>query len=260
MICFFGLTLATAVPAQQAALPEPVVLPAPLLEMGGPTSGSVGLTLLSAKPNQVTDEEQWWQRNDLRKPELYLKFPAGERGTIPEGAPVAYRGQQLLTACQGSQRRFFVYGESIYKARYLLIEAADGHSIEFAFDAKTFGTVDWAEVADGVLYLTNTPGNLSADQGAGARLYAIDLATNTIRWMTRKKVAHGQFILAGWSVICSYGFTGEPDFIHVLSRTTGEIEQTLKLKTAADWLIRKDDKLHVRCYDEDRVYRIQVLD
>lgn len=252
--------LASLIYAQELPVPEPIVLPPPLTEAGGATSGSISLELVSSKPNKITDDDEWWERNALEKPELYAKFPALTRGAIPQGAPGSYRGQPLRKAFQTAERRMFLYGASVYDSRYLLVGTADGRSIEFAFDARAYGTIAWAELVDGTLYLTNNPGNLSAADGGGARVFAVDLATNTIKWKSDEKTAHGPFVVAAGSIICAYGFTGEPDFIRVLSRFTGEVEQTLKLKTAAGWLIRKGDELHVRCYDEDRVYRIRVLD
>ena len=106
----------------------------------------------------------------------------------------------------------------------------------------------------------NNPGNLSASSGGGARLHAIDLQTNRLRWVSGKNTCSGQFEVIAGSVVCAYGFTGEPDFIRVLDRYTGDVTQTLKLKTAADWLIPKDGVLYVRCYNTDNKYQIQVRD
>ena len=64
-------------------------------------------------------------------------------------------------------------------------------------------------------------------------------------------------MIAG-SLVCGYGFTGEPDFIYVLDRFSGDLIQTIKLKTAANWLIEKGDRLHVRCYNTDEIYQIEI--
>ena len=244
----------------QEGLPEARVLPDPSSPPGGGQSGSVTLAMVSSKVNQITDEDAWWERNGLEKPAIYLRFPAVAQGAIPDGAPKSYQGKPLMAVWSGSRRRFFVYGEQIYKARYLLAEAEGGGSIEYAFDAKSYGTAAWADIVDGILYLSNTPGNLSAEGGRGARIFAIDLESNSIRWASPENTCHGQFLVIAGSVVCGYGFTAEPDFIYVLDRFDGSAIQAVKLETAADWLIQKEDLLYVRCYNRDEVYRIEIRD
>ena len=253
------ISVATPAPAQDD-VPAPIVLPAPTETGGGGDSGSITLSLVSSKPNEIVDEDRWWERNGLEKPEVYVRFPALTRGKVPEVAPANYRGLPLMAVWNSSGRRFFVYGEEIYKARYLLATSPEGGRIEFAFDAAAYGNAAWAALVDGILYLTNNPGNLSAADGGGARLFAIDVETNRLKWASAEKTCSGQFLAIAGSIVCAYGFTGEPDFIFVLDRFTGEVTQKLKLKTAANWLIPKDGRLHVRCYNTDDVYRIDIRD
>jgi hypothetical protein len=257
IVCFAaGLLNAGA----QEGLPDARVLPDPEEPSGGGQSGSITLSKISSEPNKITDEDVWWQRNRLTKPALYLRYPAMSHGKIPESAPKSYKGQPLVAVWQGATRKFFAYGEQIYRARYLLAEAEGGEKIEHAFDAEAYGTVAWAEIDGGTLYLSNTPGNLSAAKDGGARVFAIDLGNNSLKWSSPEKTCHGQFAVIAGSLVCGYGFTGEPDFIYVLDRFSGDLIQTIKLKTAADWLIKKGDRLHVRCYNTDEIYQIEIRD
>ncbi|MGI9242664.1 MAG: hypothetical protein ACR2RV_17845 [Verrucomicrobiales bacterium] len=244
----------------QEALPEVSVLPDPAAQVGGGQSGSITLAKVSSVANQITDEDEWWANNGLVKPIAYLRFPALVKGEVPESAPESYKGEALMAVWSAGERRYFVYGKEIYKARYVLVEAGGGREIEYAFDAAAYGTVAWAEIVDDILYLSNNPGNLSAADGGGARIFAVDLKTNSLMWSSPRKTCHGQFAVIEGSVVCSYGFTGEPDFIYVLDRFDGSEIQEIKLKTAANWLIRKADLLYVRCYNTDEVYRIEVRD
>ena len=171
----------------QDALPELRVLPDPGTQGGGGQSGSITLAKISSETNKITDEDAWWERNGLVKPAAYLRFPAVVRGEIPESAPESYSAQPLMAVWSAGGRRFFVYGEQIYKARYLLAEAEDGGEIEYAFDVGPYGTAAWAEIVDDILYLSNNPGNLSAADGGGARIFAIDLKTNLLRWASPEK-------------------------------------------------------------------------
>jgi hypothetical protein len=56
------------------------VLPDPNARPAGGQSGSITLAKVSSKPNQITDEDAWWEANGLRKPVVYMRFPALEHG------------------------------------------------------------------------------------------------------------------------------------------------------------------------------------
>jgi hypothetical protein len=43
----------------------------------------------------------------------------------------------------------------------------------------------------------------------------------------------------------------------VLDRATGRVLQRLPLKSAPDYILRKGDRLHVRCYDTNYVFGIK---
>jgi hypothetical protein len=243
----------------QEKLPVPVVLPDPPSLIQGGQSGSITLAHVSSKANKIIDTEDWWKNNGLKKPVVYQRFPELTRGEIPASAPKTYQELPLVAVWSTSTRRFFAYGKQIYKSRYLLVAGADG-GIEFAFDAEAYGTVAWADVADGVLYLTNNPGNFSATDGGGARIFAVDLKSNLLKWASPEKICSGQFAVIAGSVVCGYGFTGEPDAITVWDRFSGDLIQTHKLKTAANWIIQKKNQLYVRCYNTDEVFRIEIGD
>ena len=260
LAAFIFLAMAPLGAIAESELPDPITLPTPPSAEGGGQSGSIALSLVKSTANKITDDEAWWERNGLEKPEVFVRFPAVTRGAVPAGAPENYQGQSLLAVWKSSGRRFFVYGEDIYHVRYLLAEAEGGRKVEYALDARAYGTVAWAAIVDGILYLCNNPGNLSAADGGGAKIFAIDLKTNLFRWASAEKTGSGQFAVIAGSLVCAYGFTGEPDYIYVLDRFTGELSQTIKLKTAAKWLIEKGDLLHVRCYNTDNVYRIEIQD
>lgn len=257
VVAFLVVGLLTAV--AQEKLPSPVVLPDPPSLIEGGQSGSITLAHVSSKPNKIIDEENWWKTNGLKKPVVYQRFPAVARGEIPTSALKTYQGLPLVAVWSTSTRRFFAYGEQIYEARYLLVEGSND-GIEFVFDATAYGTVALADVADGILYLTNNPGNYSAADGGGARIFAIDLKSNLLKWASPEKICKGQFAVIAGSVVCGYGFTGEPDAITVWDRFSGDLIQTIKLKTAASWIIERKDQLFVRCYNTDEVFLIEIRD
>jgi hypothetical protein len=253
-----SLLLATQIASAQVGNPpDPIILPGPASTAVATEHVKITLAQISTKPNNITDDAFWWKRLKLEKPEIYVRFPAGTRGTIPGSVPKSYQSEPLMAVWMASGRRFCAYGKDIYKTRYLLAEAPGGGKIDYAFDAKVYGTAAWAAIAGDTLYITNNPGNLAADQSGGAKLFAIDLKTNRLKWVSKKKTCRGQFLVIGGSIVCGYGSSGEPDFIYVLNRSTGKVTQTVKLKTAANWLIQKEGRLYVRCYNTDNIYRIK---
>lgn len=243
----------------QESQPEPMVLPGPSDGGKGGQSGSVSLVHESSKANKITDDENWWKVNELEKPMIYQRFPAVTKGKAPTDAPENYRGANLVAAWKTANGVFLAYGESIYRAKYLLVTGSEG-KVAHHFDAREYGNVAWSDLINGMLYLTSNPGNLSAGDGGGARIFAIDLKTKSLKWSSDEKVCHGQFVVVAGSVICSYGFTGEPDAITVFDRFTGDHIQKVKLKTAASWMIPKGERLYVRCYNTEEVFRVVLRD
>ena len=60
----------------QEKLPDPVVLPEPPSLITGGQSGSITLAGVSSKANKITDEEAWWENNELKTPVVYQRFPS----------------------------------------------------------------------------------------------------------------------------------------------------------------------------------------
>ena len=58
-------------------------------------------------------------------------------------------------------------------------------------------------------------------------------------------------------IICGYGFTNEPDYLYLINKNTGDLLQQIKLNTAPEYIIRKQDQLYVRTYDTDYIFEIK---
>ncbi len=144
--------------------------------------------------------------------------------------------------------------------------------IQYAFDFVNFlkapGTpggelndqlVIWALERDGVLYVSNGHRTYAAEsQGKNAYLTAIDLKTGEILWRSRPLVSNARnFEIVGDVIVAGYGFTREPDFLHLIDRKTGQVIAKHPLKTGPDYILEKGGKLYVRAYDTDYVFEIK---
>lgn len=58
-------------------------------------------------------------------------------------------------------------------------------------------------------------------------------------------------------IVSGYGFTKEPDFLYLLDKKTGQVIARAKVKSGPDYIVLKDGKVYVRCYDMDYVFEIR---
>jgi hypothetical protein len=123
----------------------------------------------------------------------------------------------------------------------------------------TFQQLRWAEVSEGVLYVSNAHRTFAESSGGlNAYMTAIDLKTLQVLWRSEPLVANAEsFVLRGDAVITGYGFTEEDDFIYILDRMTGVILEKIPVPSAPEYLYADGDRLYVRCYDTDLVFSIR---
>ncbi len=82
----------------------------------------------------------------------------------------------------------------------------------------------------------------------------VDPAARSVDWRTPPLTSNNVFILHGLWVIAGYGFTAEPDHLHVIDRETGRVLARRRLDSAASYLEVKDGGLHVVTYDSVYVF------
>lgn len=125
--------------------------------------------------------------------------------------------------------------------------------------AVLFQQIRWADVRDGVLYVSNAHRTYAESSGGqNAYITAIALDPLELLWRSQPLVANAEdFLVIGDAIVTGYGFTGEDDFIYELDRTTGEVVHRMEVPSAPEYLYAKDDTLYVRCYDTDLVYEMR---
>lgn len=122
----------------------------------------------------------------------------------------------------------------------------------------TFQQVRWAEVSDGILYVSTAHRTYAESSGGlNAFVTAIDLETLGILWRSEPLVANSEnFLIIGDTIVSGYGFTAEEDRICLLNRLTGETLERIPVPSAPQYFYRDGDSLFVRCYSTDLVYAI----
>lgn len=194
------------------------------------------LTLLEQTTNQITDEEEWFERNELTLPE----FDDGEyQCRIEEGMLVDIIKNGTLAA---------ILDFSEYRC------ANDGS------EYKDFIEEDLrrAVICDGILYVSSFHYTYAEFEPRNAYITAIDLSDYSVLWKTKALTCNSlNFEIIGDVVLCGYGFTAEDDYLYQLDRKTGQIIDETPLKSMANYIVYKDEKLYVRTYNTDYVFQVE---
>lgn len=112
---------------------------------------------------------------------------------------------------------------------------------------------------DGSLYFNEACQTYAREaDGACSSLVKLDPYTREVQWRTRYLISNDIFILHGPYVIAGYGFTAEPDFLHLIDRQTGQIVSREPLDSAHDYFEVENGMLRVVTYNS--VYRFTLPD
>lgn len=240
----------------------------------GPSGRAPRLRKRSEARNQITDDAAWFQRNQVALPTLEVPNPnRGRAGQVPPEIPTTYAGNILVKAIARGDHTILLYGPDYSGGRYL---AVLGPNLEILalldFDAYLWPPsfpeserqfvdepIHWAEVVDGVLYVSNGHRTYArSSRGQNAYITAIDLQSGELLWRSQPLIANAaNFVIRGGAILSGYGFTAEPDFLFVLDRASGRVLSKVKVASGPDYLIEKDGDLLVRTYDHDYVFAIE---
>ncbi len=240
---------------------------------------NISLELISSEPNNITDDEIWFEQNQLSLPTYDVPNPFRETfETVPEVIPTKYRNNILVKAIKSLNQEgivFLIYGQDFASGRYLFAFNSNTQEIEYGYDFSNYtlapeyevsdrgfieNSINWVEQIGDILYISyghNTYAKSS--KGMNAYITAIDTKNNRAKWHSRPLVSGTNFIIQNNTIISGYGFTSEPDYLYLLSTNTGEVLQQILVKSAPKAIFEKEDKLYVRTYNTNYVYEIKTL-
>jgi hypothetical protein len=138
---------------------------------------------------------------------------------------------------------------------HAVLYGTDG-SVRWSLDLNRFLSADRhleiqdIRLADGELYFNEACQTYSAEAGgACSALVRVDPESGTEVWRSRDLVSNNIFLPHGPFIVAGYGFTNEPDALHLVSRSTGRVLDTLPLESAHSYLEFKDGQLVVLTHD-----------
>lgn len=202
------------------------------------------LDLLSREPNEITDEEEWFAENGLTKPGTqYTK----------DGFAYALSGWNetpYVTVTDVMTGDTLTYDLSAY-AMAPEYAAADAAYV----DQHVF----YAEAEDGILYIATGHSTYASSCAQTAYLTAVDLSTQQVLWKSAPLTCNsGTFAIVDDYLVCGYGFTAENDYLKVLRKDNGLLEEEVLLQSAPEYIFLKDGILYVRCYNTNYTFRMAM--
>lgn len=195
------------------------------------------LTVLEEKKNQITDEEKWFRENELELPDLN-----------DEGYSCSIYGDRAMLDISRNGEAEATLDFSDYR-----------YADDFRPEDRMFAEqeIRSAAVYEGVLYVSTFHYTYAETSPHNGYITAIDLEDYSVLWKTEALTCNSlNFEIIGDVILCGYGFTAEDDYLYQLDRKTGKRIGRILLASKADYVIFKDDKLFVRTYHTDYVFRV----
>lgn len=246
----------------QVAQLHPVTLPAPsftAFSSGPHPVKKLALKQASVKQNAITDDAEWFAHNGLSHPDI----TPGDRSGLPAAIPREMDGMRLTRAFPSGGGTLL-----LFSPRFLVgVDKASRPLFAFdfasyAFSPKTkdrsFSEQDLtsAAVVDDILYVAHGHRTYAKDSGGqNAYISAYSLSEQKMIWCSRPLVCNSNnFLVIGDVIVSGYGFTAEPDFLYQLNRWTGEVLDTIPVKSGPDYILKKGSQIFVRTYNLDYVF------
>jgi hypothetical protein len=237
--------------AEELKMIAPVVLaPVPTTRthkrsIEGITGGKVKLEKESEKKNLITDNNDWEKRNQLSSPRV-------DAARVDSVAPPAV-GDRPHSVFKHADHVVAIYSS-------LIVISGDGRrTVVFDTTEVVRGgfQIGFAQLVGGTLIVqAGNNGSAKEAKGKNAYLAAYDGGNGSVVWSSEPLVASAaEAIVTGGSIITGYGFTAEPDFVFVLDLATGAVEQKIAVKKSPEAIRAKGDRVYVRTYDTDYVFK-----
>jgi hypothetical protein len=228
-------TLQMPTPARKIVIPEDKK--EPFFKEGQKKAAKhVKLKVKHKKTSEWLDTDKWFEDNQFEKPELNRV----ENGYTFEG--------QANSA------------DLSYKYNILQLKTPDGSKNNYDFsafakspEAPSFaqGFIHYAAIKNDILYVSIAHRTYSSSNPDTAFILAVDLEGNVL-WRSKTLVCNAQnFLIIDDTIICGYGFSGEPDFIYTIDINTGEVVDKISLRSGPDYFILSDGVIRLSTYNTD---------
>lgn len=235
-----------------------------------PEQRRVRLRLISQRRKTAEDYAALGVSGDNKPNPVHQRLRMGYSGTLPPYVPPRLDGLDMMLADSTADGWLALYRTPLAEwagmsanGRYrAILYAADG-SRKWDLDLTRFlSRTDHLEIqdiryADGTLYFNEACQSYSREAGGRcSSLLRVDVAKGAVDWRTPPLVSNNVLILHGPWVIAGYGFTAEPDYLHVIDRRTGAVLAKQRLDSAHSYLEVRGDRLHVVTYNSIYVFEL----
>lgn len=211
---------------------------------------------MSFQPNQIIDDDLWVERNGLVLREQRIETP------MNQFAPrFQYKTGGYLITTYGMNWGCTMKVVITDEEQKTLFAAYDFENFKYSPQTETMGnyqSVNDFYIEGNVLYFAHGFKNYS--DGAGYHtgyITAFDMEKQDIIWTTQPQTCNSHFAIVGNSIICGYGLNDEADNLFVVDKYSGQRVNRMPMKNMVYEVVPKDDKVYVRTYSYNYVFRIR---
>lgn len=224
--------------------------------MGNETAKSeFELSQLSIEENDITDDDIWFNAIGEVKTDYYWM---DNQYIYCKSNVRDYEYTQLdvydNTSDDGE-------GKLLYSFNMSDFHVAGGFTAETAYSSFVSQGIKYALINDGILYISTGHRTYSDSCPETGYITAIDIETGKVLWKSAPRMCNSDtFAIVGNAIVCGYGFTAEPDFLNVIDIRTGSFLKRYDVKNAVDYVVFKNEKLYVRTYSYNYLYRVEYFE
>lgn len=232
---------------------------------------SLTLEMSSSEPNDITDEDKWFEHNKLSLNQF--QYADNTSTDLPSEIDTMYENLILTNAFHDDSYIYCIYGTNYSDAYILRIYDSKTYAIVNTFDFSNYmyapnttneealgfpQQINCANVKDGILYVSNRHRTYASTTNyKNAYITAIDLKDMRVIWRSDALVSNAEnFLILDNVIICGYGFTDEDDYLYELDRSNGNVINSIPLQSAPSYLIQKDNQIFVRTYNMNYVFTV----
>ncbi|HEX2205947.1 MAG TPA: hypothetical protein VHG91_21710 [Longimicrobium sp.] len=175
--------------------------------------------------------------------------------TVPEGWLTLYR----TPLHQGNG----MHGNGRFRA---VLFSRDGRTRRWSLELnRFFSATEHLEVQDvryvrGKLYFNEACQTYSREAGGKcSALVRVDPVRGAVDWRTPPLTSNNVFIVHGAYVLAGYGFTAEPDYVHVIDAETGRILARTRVDSAPTYVEARGSRVWVVTYG-DTLYGFDLVE
>ena len=204
----------------------------------------VTLKQISCKGNEITDTDAWFSRAGTSKSGTYFYDDNYWYRLTGDAGYGTMTHIQISDKATGKELYDFDFSDFLYE---------DGYEGKDFVERGIYNCF----ITDDLLYLNISHRTYSQDCPVNSFMMCVSVDNGEVMWISRPLTSNSNdFVRYGDNMITGYGFTDEDDFIYILNRYTGQINEKIKVKKSPDYFAFVNGDLWVRTYSYDYEFNI----